>query len=133
MRREPEENQLWVALTLMVVFGAVGFTIVAVNVGEDFAIPVGIVAFVAAAIVLRGPVGKALARRLEGKTEPNDTESVLQALDEVARAGGGAGGAGGLRRTDAGPAARTGSSATVAASRLGIAPGWSARLTPNEQ
>ena len=83
MRREPEENQLWLALTLMVVFGAVGFTIVAVNVGEDFAIPVGIVALVAAAVVLRGPVGKALARRLEGKTEPNDTESVLQALDEV--------------------------------------------------
>ena len=34
MRRESGENPLWVALTLMVVFGAVGFTIVAVQVGE---------------------------------------------------------------------------------------------------
>lgn len=83
MSRQWEDNPVLLALTLMAAFGAVGFTIVAVRVGEGFAIPVGIAAFVAAAVVLRGPLGKALARRLEGRTESSDNEALLNALDEV--------------------------------------------------
>jgi len=71
------------SLAFMAAFGAAGFTIVAVNLGPAFAIPVGIVAFVAAAIVLRGPLGQALARRLEGRTQTSDNEAILHALDEV--------------------------------------------------
>ena len=38
----------------------VSFAVVAVRIGEDFAIPVGIISAIAVAVVLRGPVGKAL-------------------------------------------------------------------------
>jgi hypothetical protein len=61
---------------------AVSFAVVAVRIGEDFAIPVGIVSSIAAAVVLRGPVGKALAKRLAGETD-NQSEALLQELDEV--------------------------------------------------
>src|SRR5437867_3333850 len=71
-------------LAFMAAFGAAGFTIVAVQLGPAFAIPVGIIASAAAAFVLRGPLGQALARRLEGRTgESTDNEAVLRALDEV--------------------------------------------------
>ena len=60
------------------------FAIVAVKLGPGFAIPVGIVAVVAAAVVFRGPLGQALVRRLEGGTvEQADQEAVLHALDEM--------------------------------------------------
>ena len=50
--------------------------------GEAFAIPAGIVAAIAFAVVLRGPVGKALARRLEGDAAA-PSEEVLQQLDDM--------------------------------------------------
>lgn len=64
------------------VAGAVSFAVVAVRLGEGFAIPVGIVASIAVAVVLRGPVGKALARRLEGASAA-PPEEMLQHLDDV--------------------------------------------------
>ena len=60
----------------------VSFAVVAVRIGEDFAIPVGIVSAIAVAVVLRGPVGKALAKRLAGEAE-GQNEALLQELDEV--------------------------------------------------
>jgi hypothetical protein len=68
------------AIALIGVFAAVGFTIIAVKVGEDFAIPVGIVGAIAAAIVLRGPLGKALARRIEGVTDRAAVEDATAPL-----------------------------------------------------
>jgi hypothetical protein len=69
-------------LGAVLVAAAVSFAVVAVKVGEGFAIPVGIAAAIAFAVVMRGPVGKAIARRLEGGTvEPSD--EVLQSLDEL--------------------------------------------------
>lgn len=63
---------------------ATGFAVVAVNLGLGFAIPVGIVAVISAGVVFRGPLGRALARRLEaGADSQGDQEAVLQALDEV--------------------------------------------------
>ena len=63
---------------------ATGFAIVAVNLGLGFAIPVGIVALISAGVVFRGPLGQALARRLEGGTvQQADQEALLHALDEV--------------------------------------------------
>ena len=61
---------------------AVSFVVVAVNVGEAFAIPVGIAGAIAAAVVLRGPVGQALARRLSGACSDAGDEALHQ-LDEV--------------------------------------------------
>jgi membrane protein implicated in regulation of membrane protease activity len=83
MSRKDTENPLLLTICLIGCFLAVGFTIVAVNVGEGFAIPVGITAFVAAAVILRGPLGKALARRIEGRQEPGDNEALLQAMEEL--------------------------------------------------
>ena len=60
----------------------VSFAVVAVRIGEDFAIPVGIVSAIAAAVVLRGPVGKALAKRLAGEAD-GQNEALLQELEDV--------------------------------------------------
>jgi hypothetical protein len=38
---------------------------------------------VAAAVILRGPLGKALARRIEGRQEAGDNEALLQAMEEL--------------------------------------------------
>ena len=71
-------------VTLTAAALAGGFAVVAVNLGLGFAIPVGIVALISAGVVFRGPLGQALARRLEGGgNQPADQEAVLHALDEV--------------------------------------------------
>ncbi|MGH6885349.1 MAG: hypothetical protein ACREGK_04665 [Geminicoccales bacterium] len=64
------------------VAAAVSFAVIAVKVGEAFAIPVGVAASIAFAVVMRGPVGHALARRLEGSSAA-PSEEVLQHLDDV--------------------------------------------------
>jgi hypothetical protein len=52
--------------------------------GEDFAIPAILMLGIGGTIVLRGPLGRALARRIEGATPPElDVEPLLQELDEV--------------------------------------------------
>jgi hypothetical protein len=72
------------AVTLSAASLAAGFAVVAVPLGLGFAIPVGIVALVAAAVIFRGPLGQALARRLEGGgARSGDQEATLQALDEI--------------------------------------------------
>ena len=55
-------------LTLVAIFGIIGFSAVASKLGLGFAVPVGIIGAVAGAVILRGPVGHALARRLAGET-----------------------------------------------------------------
>lgn len=57
------------------------YTFMSVKLGEDFFIPTMIVGGIVTAIVLRGPVGRALARRIEGEgVVPPD---VLGEVDEV--------------------------------------------------
>ena len=52
--------------------------------GEDFAIPAILMLGIGGTIVLRGPLGRALARRIEGHAaEPLDMEPVLHELDEM--------------------------------------------------
>jgi membrane protein implicated in regulation of membrane protease activity len=62
---------------------AAGFAVVAVNLGLGFAIPVAIVALLAAAVISQGPLGKALARRLEGGSAPGDQDAAIHALEEM--------------------------------------------------
>jgi len=75
-----ESGGLALAITLIGCFMAVGFTIIAIRIGEDFAIPVGIVGAIAAAIVLRGPLGKAMARRIEGGADRAAVEDATAPL-----------------------------------------------------
>ena len=72
------------AVTVATAALAGGYAIVAVQLGLGFAIPVGIVALVAAAVIFRGPLGQALARRLEGGAgRQGEQDATLHALDEL--------------------------------------------------
>jgi hypothetical protein len=75
-------ESIGMTVVAVAVAAAVSFAVVAVRIGEGFAIPVGIFGAIACAVVLRGPVGHALARRLEG-TPALPPDEVLQQLDEV--------------------------------------------------
>lgn len=61
------------------------FVLVSMEVGAGFAIPVAMAGSAAAAIILRGPVGKALARRLEGDqgSVAPPSEEVMLELDDL--------------------------------------------------
>jgi len=62
-----------------------GYTFLASRLGVAFAIPVGVVGALSAAIILRGPLGDALARRLGLRDAPPDeiTGQVLGELEEL--------------------------------------------------
>jgi hypothetical protein len=82
MKSKDSDSLSLQVVATVIVAAAVCFTIVATRVGEGFAIPVGIAGAVAFAVVMRGPVGRALARRLEGASaEPSD--EVLQTLEDM--------------------------------------------------
>lgn len=52
--------------------------------GKDFAIPAILMLGIGGTIVLRGPLGRALARRIEGQaSEVVDLEPVMHELDEL--------------------------------------------------
>lgn len=62
------------------------YFVLGARLGIPFAIPVGIVGAVAAAIALHGPLGKAIARRLEGAPPPGadlPPDQVFGELDEL--------------------------------------------------
>lgn len=62
----------------------VGFSVVAGKLGVGFAIPVGIALAVAAAVILTGPLGKAIARVIEHSTgAPHDPEAVEELAKRV--------------------------------------------------
>ena len=83
MKRRVDDAALNTILTLGVV-AVIGFTLIAVKIGEGFAIPVGVLGAIAAAVILRGPVGEALAARLHGGSETAvPSEEVLGELDEL--------------------------------------------------
>lgn len=62
----------------------IGHVILGITVGPGYAIPTTIVGAIAAAVVLRGPVGDALARRIQGPA-PSELppEQVLNEIDEL--------------------------------------------------
>lgn len=69
---------------------AIGLALLAVHlvlgivVGPGYAIPATIVGAIAGAVVLRGPVGQALARRIQGGAESElPPETVLGELEEL--------------------------------------------------
>ena len=72
----------WIAAAVgLLVWGGL-----ASSLGEGFAIPTALFGVVGGTIVLRGPLGKALARRLEGAPPLGDgppAEELLAELDEL--------------------------------------------------
>lgn len=61
------------------------YLVLSIVLGEGFAIPVGLFSVVGAGIALRGPVGAALAARIEGRVQGDATppEELLAELDEL--------------------------------------------------
>lgn len=80
----PRDGALFVTTVLGAALLGV-YTLLSVIHGEGFAIPVGILSAVAGAVILRGPVGKALANRIEGRTlgDAAPPEEVLVELDDL--------------------------------------------------
>jgi len=60
----------------------VGYGVLAATLGEGFAIPTAVLGVIGTTIVLRGPLGKAIARRLEEDTVAPPDE-VFAELDEL--------------------------------------------------
>jgi hypothetical protein len=72
------------ALIGLGIVALVGHVVLGALVGEGYAIPTTIVGGLAAAVILRGPVGQALARRIQGEsTSELPPETVLGELDDL--------------------------------------------------
>ena len=59
------DNRYLVVATILGLAAIGAFTTMAMTIGEDFAIPALIALGVVGAVIFKGPVGKALGRRLE--------------------------------------------------------------------
>jgi hypothetical protein len=84
--RPAAEGRIWaIASTAVAVLAA--HTMLSLNLGEGYAIPTTIIGAIAAAVVLRGPVGQALARRIAGEVPSGaaelPAETVLGELDDL--------------------------------------------------
>lgn len=79
------ERQLPVLAIVAIVLGTLaGHVLLGLTMGMGYAIPTTIIGAIAAAVVLRGPVGEALARRIQGPaTSELPPEQVLNELDEL--------------------------------------------------
>lgn len=79
------KDKLAVYVAVWVTIAAAGVLIAGTALaGKDFAIPAILMLGIGGTIVLRGPLGRALARRIEGHpSEAMDLEPVLHELDEL--------------------------------------------------
>ena len=84
-KRGDDIGGLIASFSLVGGIGLFGYIILAVKLGIAFAIPVGIVGAVTTAIALHGPLGKAIARRLEGGSGESDesTGALLGEMDDL--------------------------------------------------
>ena len=76
---------LYTAVTIISVVLLGAFIALSVVIGEDFAIPALMVGGVVGAVVLRGPLGKALAQRItEGSLGPAEVPpELLEEMDDM--------------------------------------------------
>jgi hypothetical protein len=72
-------------LGLLGLAAIVGYVVLALALGGRFAVPIGMIGAGAAALALRGPLGQAIARRLDGSDPPAEAipEQLMAELDEV--------------------------------------------------
>ena len=76
------DNRYLVVITILGLSAIAAFTTMAMTIGEDFAIPALIALGVVGAVIFKGPIGKALGRRLEnGPTEPS--QEYMAEMDEM--------------------------------------------------
>jgi hypothetical protein len=62
----------------------IGHVALGAMIGQGYAIPTTIIGAIAAAVILRGPVGQALARRIQGESSSElPPETVLGELDDL--------------------------------------------------
>ena len=75
----------WIYVGVWTVIALAGTLIAGTAIaGEDFAIPAILVLGIGGTVVLKGPLGRAIAKRIEGGAAPSaELESVLHELDET--------------------------------------------------
>lgn len=81
-----KENARQTAATLFGVFGLAAYSLLAAFLGPGFTIPVGIIAVVggAAALIMNGPVGRAVARRIDaGSAGAGLTDQAVAELEDL--------------------------------------------------
>jgi len=75
-------SRMTATLGVLGLAAVLGYVFLAARLGEGFAIPVGIIGAAAAAFALKGPIGQAIARRLEGRDGAAD-ETAGQLMGEI--------------------------------------------------
>jgi len=77
------DNRYLVVATILGLAAIGAFTTMALTIGEDFTIPALIALGVVGAVIFKGPVGKALGRRLENGGPVEPSPEYLAELDEM--------------------------------------------------
>ena len=95
------DNRYLVVATILGLAAIGAFTTMAMTIGEDFAIPALIALGVVGAVIFKGPVGKALGRRLENGRPGGPVAGAHGGHGRIAGTGDGAGGKARLHRTHA--------------------------------
>lgn len=77
------DNRYLVVATILGLAAIAAFTTMALTIGEDFAIPALIALGVFGAVIFKGPVGKALGRRIENGAPAEPSPEFLAEMDEM--------------------------------------------------
>lgn len=77
------DTRYLIAGTIMVLAGIFAFATMGMQMGEDFAVPGLIALSVVGVVIFKGPVGKALARRIENGPGVEQQGEVLGEVDEL--------------------------------------------------
>ena len=77
------DSRYLVVGTLLSLASIITFGALAAKHGEDFAIPALAALTIVGVVIFRGPVGKAMARRLEEGTQREPSPELLNELDDV--------------------------------------------------
>jgi hypothetical protein len=77
------DTRYLIVITILGLSAISAFFGMAMEMGEDFAVPGLIALGVVGAVIFRGPVGKALARRIESGPSAEPPSEILHELDDV--------------------------------------------------
>lgn len=83
MNKGRVEIRYLVVATILGLAGIAAFTTLGMEMGEDFAVPGLIALGVVGAVIFRGPVGKAIGRRLEHGAPAEPSPEFLAEMDEM--------------------------------------------------
>jgi len=77
------DNRYLVVATILGLAAIGAFTTMAMTIGEDFAIPALIALGVIGAVIFKGPIGKALGRRLENGAPLEPSPEFMADMDDL--------------------------------------------------